>query len=129
MLKTNKINMVELQDWDELVSNTYNKVYSFQQQDGCKYRGLVHMTIPSEYDDDDVYSETIPEEVNGSEMGVKFDSWLKRDRNLPFADGCEDWELEMFWERNFYPCPNKLADDLYKKGLIEKGKYIINIDW
>jgi hypothetical protein len=35
----------------------------------------------------------------------------------------------MFWERNFYPDTYTVANDLYDKGLIEAGDYIINIDW
>lgn len=36
--------------------------------------------------------------------------------------------INLFWERNFYPDINTLANDLYKKGLIKKGEYLIVID-
>lgn len=39
-----------------------------------------------------------------------------------------DFELELFYKRNFYPHLDMVTDDLYRKGLIEEGKYIINID-
>ena len=40
-----------------------------------------------------------------------------------------DWYVDLFWERNFYPNLNTVINDLYKKGLIEKDDYEINIDW
>jgi hypothetical protein len=38
-IKTKSINIIEVQDWDALVEETYGKPYSFQQQDDCKPRG------------------------------------------------------------------------------------------
>lgn len=35
----------------------------------------------------------------------------------------------MWWVRNFYPDVNMVANDLYEKGLLEAGEYLINIDW
>ena len=40
MIKTKNVKMVEVSDWDKLVEETYGKIYSFQQQDGCKARGV-----------------------------------------------------------------------------------------
>ncbi|MCV6900900.1 hypothetical protein OE165_28100, partial [Escherichia coli] len=70
-----------MNDWNDLVEKTYGRVYCFQQQDGgCKDRGLSYITIPSEaYDDFE--NDTIPEVVNGDEMGVSFKAWLERDPN------------------------------------------------
>ncbi len=62
-------------------------------------------------------------------MCVKFNSWLSRDPKKPIKDQEFSWELDLFWSRNFYPSLQSVANDLYKKGLIEAGKYIINIDW
>jgi hypothetical protein len=31
--------------------------------------------------------------------------------------------INMFWERNFYPNVQMVANDLHKKGLIEAGEY------
>ena len=75
-------------------------------------------------------NESIPEEANNYEiMGVKFETWLKRDPKQPLKNQQYDWELGMFWERNFYPDIDTLANDLHKKGLLEAGEYAINIDW
>jgi hypothetical protein len=34
MLKVNNIKQIDVQDWDELVQETYNRPYMLQQQDG-----------------------------------------------------------------------------------------------
>jgi hypothetical protein len=152
MLKYSNIKTIDLQDWDNLVQETYNKPYSFQQQDGCQSRGVVYLTIPDKnYEDEDEMNDSIPEIINGDEMGVKFQVWLDRDLDEPLnpskneLKGCgyywgmtdeesKEWKkdksnINMFWERNFYPNLQTLANDLYDKGLIEAGDYGIKIDW
>lgn len=121
--------MIEVSDWDTLVSSTYKRPYNFQQQYGCQSRGIFHLTIPSEYTEDSEMHDSIPEIVNGEEMGVKFDVWLSRDINKPIPYETQGYELDLFWDRNFYPDIHTVANDLHKKGLIEAGSYIINIDW
>jgi hypothetical protein len=136
MLKIKNIKTIEVQDWDKLVQETYGKPYSFQQQDGCKERGNFDIDIPSKYSDDEDMNDSIPEEVNGEKMGVKFAVWLARDPKEPLKNdkdkegGKKDqWRIDLFWERNFYPDVHEVANDLHKKGLIEAGEYRINIDW
>lgn len=131
MLKVTKKEVVEVQDWDELVEETYGKPYSFQQQDGCQERGTHEITVPCDYaeEEDANMHDSIPEKVNGDEIGVKFQTWLDRDPSTPIKNQSQDYQLDLFWQRNFYPNINVLANDLYKKGLIKKGSYTINIDW
>lgn len=127
-IRTEKI--IDLNEWDELVSETYSRPYSFQQQDGCKERGMYWLTIPDHgYDYEEDMVEEIPEVVNHGIMGVKFYKWLERDPKQPLKNQEYDWELEMWWERNFYPHIQTVANDLYEKGLIEAGEYGIEIDW
>ena len=128
MLKYETQRVVQLQDWDKLVKDTYGRPYSFQQQEGCKSRGTYNITIPSEYTNDDEMNDSIPEEINGDEMGVKFDVWLARDPKAP-VNGKSGSDIELFWARNFYPDVETVANDLYEKGLIEAGEYTIDIDW
>lgn len=123
------VKMIEVHDWDQLVSDTYNRPYSFQQQDGCKSIGTHTLTIPSDDDCDSYMNDSIPDVINGSEMGVKFKAWLERDPKEPVGDRADDWEIELFWDRNFYPDIYTVANDLHDKGLLEAGEYIINIDW
>ena len=132
MLKYERVNFVDVGDWDNFVTETYGKPYCFQQQDGCKERGTHEFTVPLGCEPYDFEKDTIQEVVNGDEMGVSFKAWLERDpTQLLDTDNAYHREhgLEMFWHRNFYPDIEMLIDDLHKKGLLEEGKYIINIDW
>jgi hypothetical protein len=62
-------------------------------------------------------------------MGVKFHKWLERDPNEPVGNVTNKTSIELWWERNFYPDIETVANDLYNNGLIEAGNYVINIDW
>lgn len=128
MLKTTTQRFVSVQDFDNLVVETYGKPYRFQQQDGCKERGIYHLTVPEKYDCD-FGNDTIPEEINGDEMGVSFKTWLARDPKEWNGSPEDERFLDLFWNRNFYPSIETLANDLHSKDLIEAGEYVINIDW
>lgn len=129
-IKTKQV--IDCSDWDKLVSETYGRPYCFQQQDDCKPRGVESLTVPSEYTND-YENDTVPEIVNHPEMGVSFKAWLERDPKAPLVseEGIrdDDFGLSLWWERNFYPDVNMVANDLYEKGLLEAGEYLINIDW
>lgn len=122
------VKMIDVDDWDKLISDTYGRPYSLQQQDGCKGRGIERITIPSDYNGDEYMHDNIPEVINGERRGVKFKVWLERDPKEP-VDGRTDWTIGLFWDRNFYPDINTVANDLYEKGIIEAGSYVIDIDW
>ena len=128
-MKTRTEKVIDVDEWDELVSKTYKRPYKFQQQDGCKSRGVFYLTVPDE--PDEFTNETVLENLNDEKMGVSFAAWLARDpkQKLPDPDEQEDYCLEMWWDRNFYPDIQMVANDLYTKGLLEAGKYLINIDW
>lgn len=121
--------VINVSDWDTLVTETYQRPYSFQQQDGCKDRQRVRITIPDDTWDYD--NDSVSEVVNGKEMGVSFKAWLERDPNQkipnPHSFGYDGTNL--FWERSFYPDVQMIANDLHAKGLIEAGDYVIDIDW
>ena len=127
MLEYKTVKVIDVNDWDTLVMETYGRPYNFQQQDDCKERQHVPITIPDEpYDYE---NDTIPEVVNGDEMGVSFKAWLERDPKQPLPDRDDTFGLQLFWERNFYPDVQMIANDLHAKGLVEAGDYEINIDW
>lgn len=112
--------IIELYEWNELVKETYQKsYYNFQQQDGCQDRGLVGFTVP-----DTVYD---------TESDISLQEWLDADPNEPVDDGDlssrEHWYMKMYWEREFYPDIQIIANDLHSKGLLPEGEYHINIDW
>lgn len=87
MLKTNKQTTIDCHDWDDFVQKTYGRPYCFQQQDGCKSRGMYHLTVEEEAYDFE--NDTVPEVVNHEEMGVSFKAWLARDPKQPLP-GRED---------------------------------------
>ena len=127
MIKIQTKQIIDVSDWDDLVVQTYGRPYMFQQQDGCKERQHVSITIPGgKYDFE---NDTIPEEINGDEMGVSFKAWLARDPKEWNGKPEDARYLDMFWERNFYPDVQMIANDLHAKGLIPAGNYEINIDW
>jgi hypothetical protein len=118
MIKTKSVQMIGDSDWDDLVTATYGRPYSFQQQDGCKARGTFDITVPDEaYDYEDT---SIPYTINGEDMGVSFAAWLEAP-----ADKYRD----IFWKRNLYPDVQMVANDLHVKGLLPAGDYVIDIDW
>jgi hypothetical protein len=126
-LKIKTVKMIDVQDWDDLVVKTYGRPYSFQQQDDCKDRGVVGLTVPEEANDYE--NDTVPEIVNHEEMGVSFAAWLARDPKQPLPGRSDEWAVSLWWDRNFYPDVQMIANDLHAKGLLEAGEYSINIDW
>jgi len=129
-MKIKTIKQITSQDWDKLVIETYGKHYCFQQQDGCKPEGVEIINTSEKYLED-FESTEIPFEINGEEMGVTFKTWLDAtpeeiDKHFAFN---ENYGNELFWERNFYPHVSMIANDLYKKGLLEDGEYQIVIAW
>jgi hypothetical protein len=131
-ISTRTEQVIDVGDWDQLVIDTYGKPYSFQQQDGCKERQRVKITIPDEAYDYE--KDTVPEIVNHKDMGVSFKAWLDRNPKQLLNVLRPDWDngigsLTLWWERNFYPDVQMIANDLHEKGLIEAGDYTINIDW
>lgn len=124
-IKTEKV--IEVSEWDSLVKKTYGRPYSFQQQSGCRSRGVFRFSVPAEAEDYE--RESVPEKVNHDEMGVSFAAWLARNPKAPMADGRTDYSLDLWWQRNFYPDMQMVANDLHAKGLLEAGDYTINIDW
>jgi len=130
-IKTEKV--IDVQEWDELVRETYKRPYNFQQQDGCQSQGTFRFTVPSE-ETCDFKAESIPEVVNHEIRGVSFAAWLKRDPKRPLSDPKDNysgkkWNIDLWWTRNFYPNIQMVANDLHAKGLLEAGDYTIDIDW
>jgi hypothetical protein len=128
IVRTRTEQVIDVQDWDALVAATYGRPYSFQQQDGCKRRGKESLTVslddPVDYEED-----TVPDKINGDEMGVSFKAWLSRDPKEWSGKEGDERFLDLFWGRNFYPTADSIAHDLCKRGLIEAGEYVIDIDW
>jgi hypothetical protein len=130
-MKVKTVKAIEVGEWDRVVTETYGRPYSFQQQDGCKDRGVHQFTVPSEYAED-FENDTIIEKVNGPEEGVSFKAWLARDPKQPLADDKDSsgsWSIGLWWDRNFYPNFDVVVNDLHARGILEAGDYTIIIDW
>lgn len=119
--------VVDVQEWNKLVTATYGKPYHFQQQDGCRDRSVATLTIPEEAAD--FSNTTVPEVINCDELGVSFAAWLARDPAQPVGKVTDEWRIKLWWHRNFYPDIQMVANDLHAKGLVEAGSYLIIIDW
>lgn len=130
MIKYKTTKVIDVQDWDDFVQKTYGKVYSFQQQDGCKSRRTEYISVPCKYIND-YKNDTVPESVNNEKRGVSFKAWLERDptKKLSNPKDQDDFSLSLWWDRNFYPDVSMIINDLHAKGLIEEGDYSIDIDW
>lgn len=126
MLKTEMRKVATVQDFNKLVRETYGKPYNFQQQDDCKERGTVYVSMDNKYDYE---NDTVPEIVNHEDMGVSFKAWLERDPSQLLSSTDSKSSLNLWWYRNFYPDVSMILDDLYRKGLIEYGSFHIEIDW
>lgn len=119
-IKTSTRKIIDVHEWDALVRKTYKRPYMFQQQEGCRDRGVVWLKVPEvEY----------KAKMNLNIFGVRFDTWLKRDPEKPLKNQTTSFQLELWWERYFYPDVQLLANDLYTKGLLPRGEYGIEVDW
>lgn len=130
MIKFDTKKIISVCDFDKLVQETYGRPYSFQQQDGCKERGMYSITVPCD-DPYDYENDTVPEVINHEEMGVSFKAWLGRDpkQHLNTGDRDHKYRLSMWYGRNFYPSEEMIVNDLYEKGLLDAGQYEIKVDW
>jgi hypothetical protein len=127
MLDIKQVKMIDESEFSAFVAYNYNRPYSYQQQDGCKERGVEWFTVPDQAYDFE--NDSIPEVVNGQIKGVSFEAWLNRDPKKELQNESLDWEIELFWYRNFYPDIQMILNDLHEKGFIEAGDYVLNIDW
>lgn len=129
-IKTEQV--IDVDEWDKLVVKTYKRPYNFQQQNGCQDRGTRRITVP-DAEACDFEATTIKEKVNGPEMGTNFAAWLARDPKMHLKDEPESrqdqWMIDLWWARNFYPDIQMVANDLHKKGLLKAGEYTIDINW
>lgn len=128
-MKIKTTQLIEDSEWDKMVQETYGRPYAFQQQDDCRERGTFQLTVPAEASDYE--RQSVPEEVNGEIRGVSFAAWLARDpkQKLSNPEDQQDFYLQLWWERNFYPDIQMIANDLHAKGLLVAGEYTIDIDW
>ena len=67
MLKYTEKRVIDDTDWDDFVKSVYKRPYKFQQQDGCKGRGIYSFSVPPCY---------IEDRDKSYDSGVSFDEYL-----------------------------------------------------
>lgn len=126
-LEYQNLRVIENYKWSEFISSVYNLPYNYQQQNECQNTNF-EFNIPNDLEEEDLGSDSIPYEVNGKDECVKFDVWV----NSKLEDISKNFEYEsdavIFYNRNFYPSIFQILNDLYNRGLIEEGDYLIRID-
>lgn len=129
--------VVEDYHWNAFVESVFGKepnTYNFQQQNGCRDRGLYLVRVfPSEedlLDEQELLDEEISYKVNGyGEMfGVSLKTWLNTSKEDTKSKVGKDYLNDLFWARHFYPTIEELVAYLYKLGLLEEGDFYIEID-
>ena len=125
-------------DWNKFITEVYGKPYNFQQQDGCRSRGVYDFSLPFDfelYDEEEDFLDFVDRtDFNKNQSCVKFSVWKDEkvkykdpDKTVFYQDEYEDERL--YWVRAFYPNLYTLLDDLYKKGLLEDGDYELVVSW
>lgn len=46
-MKYKEVKFVSVQEWDRMVQDHYKRTYKFQQQEGCRERGVYWLEVPS----------------------------------------------------------------------------------
>ena len=130
-LKTITDTVVDSFEWDRFVKQVYDRPYTFQQQDGCRQRGVSYFTAtPGQYEFVE-HMEPVPTgPIEGirSCFGVSLEEWVGRSPEAAF-DPDRPNRTGTYWERNYYPPIDELASDLCEKGLIAPGRYVLLVDW
>jgi hypothetical protein len=102
-------------DLDEFISNHYKRPFVLQQgeypEEMLSQNSVVFATVPQE--------EYLDEDAR-----VYLDNWLAWP--IPEKD---DWQGKMEFERKNYIPIEILLDDLYRKGKVPAGKYLIHVWW
>lgn len=131
-IKIETVKKILSYELDDFIRKLYGKPYCFQQQAGCMERGNHYIEIidPALYKPHSGFPDSVEETINGNDMCVSFKSWL--ETNPEEHKKRNEWSdalTKLFWQRNFYPCLEDIMQDLCKRGHIEPGEYMIEIDW
>ena len=127
MFNIQSVYYLECSELGDIVQQVYKRPFNFQQQAGCKERGIEKFSVPDTWTDD-FGNHELPEVVNHEEMGVSFAAWLKRDP-AQLIEATYEGATILWWERNFYPSTQMVLNDLHDRGLIPSGEYVVSIDW
>lgn len=129
-------------EWSRFVSEVYGRPYDLQQQDGGMSRCHLYVEVPVAPEDIEIFKEDCLGDISPCDeksMCVDFERWLSRDPEQLVPDDVvrqdcswvenKRFNTDLWWERNFYPHIDILANDLYEKGFLPAGQYLILVDW
>jgi hypothetical protein len=126
-MKVSKKLFIDVDDWNDFVESVYGRPYSFEKQEGGRERGVYLFSVPTYFKD---YKDDSVEDRHCS-WGVSFEAWKNADPSSnPLDVECVyDWRIKLAWKRSFYPDVTMVINDLYSRGLLDEGDYVINLDW
>jgi hypothetical protein len=119
-MRIENVKLIGETEFSRLVSETYGRPYQLQQQDNCMGQ-------------DEIERVTVPDEGIDIDDDARFAEW--RDADVPDPVGVLhgetrwDWEVELYWQREYYPPLQELVNDLHERGLLPQGDYVIHASW
>lgn|SRR5574343_400590 len=121
MIKTKPKHVINSDVWDKYVTKIYKRPYSISDQ--FEFKNVLEFKVPNRAID--FANEIVEEDESTKETGVNFKSWISRDPSQPISGDPRPFVTKLWWFRSFYPEIDVLANDLYKKGQLERGEYVI----
>lgn len=112
------VRLIEEREFSALVTRVYGRPYRLQQNMMLGQDTIYPLTVPE------------PEPVDESHE-PSFAEWASQDPDLD-ADGHpwrHAWEKEIWWEREFYPPFSALVNDLYERGHLPMGTFMLHVWW
>ena len=121
MIKSKIKHVISSAAWNKQVSKIYGRPYSIEDQ--FEFNRVLEFKVPNR--SFDFANETVEENEDTKETGVNFKSWITRDPDQKIGSDPRAFVTTLWWYRAFYPDIEVLANDLFKKGLLERGEYVI----
>lgn len=120
MIKLGKtVTLIDEGEFSRLVSKTYQRPYSFQQQGSMMGQDTIwEFSLPLRYEPDDEYG------YNDWE-GPSLLEWC----TTPIGEFDSEWKAKLHWHREYYPEFEAVIDDMHKRGLIPDGDYALHVQW
>lgn len=108
MIESKQVGLIWEKSFNDLVVDTYERPYVFQQQRMLGQDSIFLFDVPSP----------------STEDAFNFAQWVAAP-----PPNVSDWRERLRWEREFYPPFEDLINDLHQRGLIAAGNYALHIWW
>jgi hypothetical protein len=124
-LKIEDVKLIWESELSELVTKTYGRPYSLQQQDEMMAQDtILRVRVPEGLEP---WNESYDENPEGYTPLPTLARWAATE--TPAEHRFPSYREEMWWHRNFYPCRDEVLGDLHDKGLLPAGDYVIHCWW